>query len=283
MRVRYEFSSRMTGRARMGDRTQRKEVPEIITELIRISDVVLEVLDARFLEKTRNKSYEQKVLDAGKILVFVVNKIDMVDVDKLKNNPILNEIKPYVFISSKTRKGLRELRERIKIEIKRAKIDESKGFHRAQIGIIGYPNTGKSTLINILTGSGAARASPTAGFTKGLQKVRMTKDILIIDSPGVIPEEEDSNLDNESLKKHAEIGVKMFDKVKDPEYIVYSLMKEHPGVIEKHYKIEANGDAELLLEKLGKELKLLKKGGEVDLDRTARVVLKDWQKGNIKL
>lgn len=283
MRVRYDFSSRMTGRARMGSRKQRKEVPQLIKDLLDICDIVLEVIDARFIEKTRNFKFEQAIRDAGKSIIFVINKTDLVDMDLLRKNPALESLMPYVLISSKDRKGVRELRERIKIEVKRLKITQEKGYKRAQVGIIGYPNTGKSTLINVLSGGGSAKASPTAGYTKGLQRVRLTKDILLLDSPGVIPEDEHSDIMQGDLKKHAEIGVKMFDKVRDPESVIYGLMNEYPGILEKYYGIDYVGDSEILLQEVGKKHNFLKKGGEVDMDRAARFILREWQKGTIRV
>jgi ribosome biogenesis GTPase A len=60
-------------------------------------------------------------------------------------------------------------------------------------------------------------------------------------------------------------------------------MKEHPGILEKHYKIDAKGNPETLLEELGKRKGFLRKGGEVNDDAVARLILKDWQEGKIKL
>jgi ribosome biogenesis GTPase A len=59
-------------------------------------------------------------------------------------------------------------------------------------------------------------------------------------------------------------------------------MQEYLNVLEKHYKIDANGNSEVLLETLGKKLHFLKKHGDVDDVRTAKQVLKDWQEGKIK-
>ena len=53
-------------------------------------------------------------------------------------------------------------------------------------------------------------------------------------------------------------------------------------LFESFYKIEANGDAEVLIEQFGRRRNLLKKGGEVDIMRAAKEILKDWQKGKIK-
>ena len=141
----------------------RKSFPTHAKEVIRISDVILQILDARFLQETRNPEMEVLIKSQEKFLINVINKIDLVPAEELSKNPLLEELKPYVMISSAKRLGIGKLRERIKIEVKRFKVKHAK----AHVGVIGYPNTGKSTLMNILTGSAKARASPQAGFTKG--------------------------------------------------------------------------------------------------------------------
>jgi ribosome biogenesis GTPase A len=60
-------------------------------------------------------------------------------------------------------------------------------------------------------------------------------------------------------------------------------MRDYSNILERFYKIDAKGDAEVLLEELGKRKGFLKKGGEVNEDTTARLILKDWQTGKIKL
>ena len=69
-------------------------------------------------------------------------------------------------------------------------------------------------------------------------------------------------------------------KVKDPEGAVYELFEERGRLIQEHYGIKED-DAYEFLEKLAIKRKLLKKGAELDLKRTAKMVLIDWQKGNI--
>lgn len=281
-----------------------RSVPVLAREVIRVSDIVLEILDARYIDETRNKDMESQILALGKKIIYVINKADLIDVKSLINSGKLKELKPYVLISCKTSLGRTRLRNMIKIEVKRlrkenamllkkeankeliieGKVKEKimKIDNRAHIGIIGYPNTGKSSLTNILTGSGAANASSEAGFTKGIQKIRFSKDILILDSPGLIKEGEDYLVNEEDFKKHSKSGVLDFNRMKGPEFIVADLMKENPGIIERFYNVDAKGDPEILLELLGRKLGFLLKGNRANTDKVARRIVKDWQKGLIK-
>lgn len=277
MRIRFSYSSRRTRRIE-GTNKHTKAVTTVIKDVIRISDIVLEVVDVRYIQETRNIEFEKLVKESGKVLIRILNKADLVDIEEIKKQGRLAKLSPYVLFSCKSIIGRKRLRDRIKIEVKKLKMKR-----QAHIGLIGYPNTGKSSMINLLVGRRNAGTSSAAGFTKGMQKIRFTKNILILDTPGVIPPEEDTVYEKDVLKKHAEIGVGTYDRVKDPDFVVSRLMQEHPGAFEKCYGIEAEGDAEILLEKLGRKINFLKKGNQVDIDRTARKVLKDWQEKKINL
>jgi len=261
-------------RTKVGNVHNRHKIPffEQAVRIIGISDVVIEILDARMIEESRIPEIEEEVLEQGKILVHVVNKIDLLSrgempkTDKL-SNPIL--------VSTKTRQGIKQLREKIRIFASRFK-------ERAQVHIcvIGYPNTGKSSLLNILARHAAAPVSSQPGFTKGIRKIRFSKGILFLDSPGIIPRNE--NLFSRDQKKHGLLGIKTPESVKDPDLVVNELMKMYPGKLEKNYDVEKIGDVEVLLEEIGKRWGVMKKGAQIDTDRVARRVLKDWHNGKIK-
>lgn len=89
-------------------------------------------------------------------------------------------------------------------------------------------------------------------------------------------------LTSEDLRKHSKIGARTFNKTQTPEFVLFEIMKENPGKIEKFYGVEANGDLEVLLDKLGRKWGFLRKGNTSDTDKTSRRVLMDWQNGVIK-
>lgn len=283
VRVRYSFGSRHTGR--IGNiKKQKGKYPNIMKDVVRISDVVLEVLDARFIEETRNLEVEKDILSKEKILVYVFNKSDLIDVDEAKKS-LPRWMRPYVFVSATKGIGLRNLKARIKIDAKRIlsgnkEVVSDMKIRRVQVGVIGYPNAGKSSVINFITRRGVAKTAKQAGWTKGMQKIRMSENILVLDTPGVIPDSKYSTEKN-SFAKDVKVGARTYSNVKNPEDAVFYLMKEHADIIEKFYRIEASGDAEILIEKLGKRKLFLGRGGKVDVDRTSRIILRDWQEGQI--
>jgi ribosome biogenesis GTPase A len=236
-----------------------KNYEGMIERIIAKSDIVLEILDARFIEKTRNKKVEERI-KRDKILVHVINKCDFVDkrnLDKIKKT-----LENCVFVSAKRHLGTTLLKQKIKMLANKKKIE------RPIVGVIGYPNVGKSSLINTLKGRYSARTSSEAGFTKAEQHLRIGKDILMIDSPGVISHHEDAVL----------IGAENPGAMKDPDLAVIKLMKNHPEFILKKYGIGV-ADEERAIEVIALKLNLKKKGGKADIDRASRRILNDWIHG----
>lgn len=277
VRVRYSFGSRHTGKLD-NIKKQRKKFPKVMLEVVRISDVILEVLDARFINETRNFELEKEVEREGKKIIYVLNKADLVDRRFVERRL---KIRPYVFVSCAKRQGGGRLRDLIKRVVRDVELQDK--HTRYQVGIVGYPNTGKSSLINFLSGRAVAKTGNEAGFTKGMQKVKLTGDILILDTPGVIPESEYSLKDREKVAKQARVGARSVGKLRDVEFAVQELLdgKRDRVLLEKYYSIKSGEDSDDFLGKLGRKRGYLKKGGVVDLKRTARVVMKDWQDGKI--
>ena len=285
VRVKYTFGSRHTGHLENIEK-QRGKYPDVMKDVVRISDIILEVLDARFVEETRNIKVEEDLAFKDKKIIYILNKADLVNVKKIEKELDKN-LRPFVFVSTKTRFGSRDLRKKIRIEAKKVKLgekidDEGAIRKKVHVGIIGYPNVGKSSLINLITRRGAAKTSKQAGYTRGMQKIRLNDKISILDTPGVIPESRYSGDTKMALSQDAKLGARTYSDVKDPEDVVFYLMKENFEKLEKFYKIKAGGDVEVLIEELGRAKNFLKKGRKIDVDRTARLILKDWQEGKIK-
>jgi ribosome biogenesis GTPase A len=226
-----------------------------VNGVIKESDIILEVLDARRIDETRNVEIEEKARRAGKVLIYVFNKCDLADVDSL--NYKKKELFPSVFISSTKYHGIKMLYERIMIEAKRL------GLKRPRVGVLGYPN-----------GASKARTSSESGFTHGKQYVN-AKNIVLIDTPGVIPYDEKDEM------KSALTG--MNTKFKDPETAVLKVMEEYPGTVEEFYGAEADDDKEVSLENIARKLNLVIRGGKPDTKRAAERVLRDIRNGDISI
>lgn len=241
-----------------------KSVFKVISE----ADIVLEILDSRDPESFRNKKIEEIVAKQGKKLILVINKSDLVPKDILEKwKRKLSKEYPTVYISSKDRLGTRILRKTILKHASRIPV---------KVALVGYPNVGKSSIINVLKGRHSAGTSPIPGFTKHSQLFKITPKIFILDTPGVYPAEDEVSL---MLKSALEV-----EKIKDPITCSLELIKfvreKDPEQLIKVYGIESSNDLEFL-EKLAIKRGRLLKGGEPDVEEIARIILRDWQKGKI--
>jgi hypothetical protein len=276
MRVRYSFSSKRTGLIE-GRNDHKQPFPKIVRDVIRMSDIILEIVDIRYIEKTRNSELEKMVSDEKKSIIYILNKADLVNITDFKKNKEISKLDPYVIFSCKDKTGKGKIIEIIKIAAKRLKLKRE-----VYVGIIGYPNTGKSSFINLITGRKSAKTSSESGFTKGIQKIRLNRNIYVLDTPGIIPNIDDSIFNSSLIKKNTEIGAVQYSQVKDPDFIIFKLMQENPNLFEKYYNIDAKGDSEVLIEEYGRKNNLLRKGNKVNIDKASRFILKDWQEEKIK-
>ena len=187
----------------------RKDFFARVMRVVNDSDIVLEILDSRFPEMSRNKKLEGIVKGKGKHLVLVLNKSDLVEKEKAENakKELMKEF-PCVFVSAKEKMGTRKLR---------GAIGRLSGKKSVRVGVVGYPNTGKSSVINALKGKTSAKAASKAGFTKGEQFVRVSEKVLLIDTPRVFSGEKEEAL-------LALMGVVNAEKIADPEGAAFVLI-----------------------------------------------------------
>ncbi|VVB74349.1 GTPase Der [uncultured archaeon] len=251
-----------------------------VLTLIKASDIVIEILDARHPEKTRNIQLEKMTTERGKKLVLVINKADLIEdkkeMEKKKAEIAAESGAKTIFISALKRDGINMIRKEIGME--------SSGKDFFTIGIIGYPNVGKSTLINALAGKGRGRVATSrkAGLTRGLQNIKISEGLYLIDSPGIIPfKEEEFNLflmesKNPNQLKDPETAavrlIQVLGKEKIAKFFSLELTKE---------KIEEM-DEEEILEAVALKRNMVIKGGLADVSKAGRDILERYQKHELK-
>ena len=244
----------------------KKSYWKIVNSVIDKSDILLLVLDARMPELTRNTEIESKVKLRNKKIIYVLNKCDLVPKRLLEEHKKV--FKPAVFVSSTQHFGTTILRNKI------LALAPKNDFKDIRVGVLGYPNTGKSSVINALKGKSSAKASSVSGYTRGVQMIRLDSKIMILDTPGVIPYGEDEEM------KHVLIGTVNPSDLDDPELCAMQVIDNFMETIKQHYGVEGD-DSEQILENIAKKKNKLAKGGVFDTLTTSKIILKDWQQGKI--
>jgi nuclear GTP-binding protein len=261
--------------------------------------VVLEVLDARDPAGSRSLDIEQKVRVLGKRLVLVLNKIDLVPKDVLEKWVIyLRRFAPVIAIKSSTQEkqsnigrsgigrghkanedqlettntavGLDAIMQLLKNYTRNFNIKTS-----ITVACVGYPNVGKSSLINSLKRSRAVSVSAVAGHTKVMQEVNLDAKIKLIDSPGVVFDPSDT--DGMVLRNCINV-----EDLEDPTVAVESIVNRcRPVQLMQLYNVPAFSTVSQFLGHVARQTGKLKKGGIPDLISTAKNIVHDWNHGKI--
>jgi nuclear GTP-binding protein len=284
-----EDTGKSDGTVAAGQPSRRAYLREL-KKVVDTADVLLQVLDARDPIGSRiHKTMEEIILSkADKKMVLVLNKIDLVPKEVVSSwLTVLRRSHPAIAIkASNIRKGEEEnattstnpvgmdgLLQLLK-NYSRTGGMGGKSKTCICVGVIGYPNVGKSSIINALKRSRAVGVSPRPGFTTSMQEVVLDRNIHLLDSPGVVFDDRSALLGNCVDP----------DSIADPIPPVDALLKRcNPQSLIMTYNIPAfpKGNTMMFLAMVAKSYGRVLKGGIPDKIGAARSVLKDWNNGKI--
>ncbi|XP_049294746.1 nucleolar GTP-binding protein 2 [Anopheles funestus] len=255
---------------------QSKRIWNELHKVVDSADVLLQVLDARDPMGTRSKYIENflRKEKPHKHLFFILNKVDLVPIWVTQRwVAILSKEYPTIaFHASLTHpfgKGalINLLRQIGKLHVDKKQIS---------VGFIGYPNVGKSSVINALRSKKVCKVAPIAGETKVWQYITLMKRIFLIDCPGVVYPTAET--DTEKVLK----AVVRVELVNNPEdYIEEVLNRIRKEYIVKTYGVSEWTDHIDFLEQIARKMGKLLKKGEPDVTTVAKMILNDWQRGRL--
>lgn len=258
-----------------------------------LCDGVICVLDARAPIATYNPKLPE--IFKGKPVLYVLNKSDLSDGKCEKFVSLIEgQGKPCVAISAVNGASRRALEKRLQILTKeKRERAENKGVNRRfRYTVVGIPNTGKSTIVNLLGGAKRAKTGDIAGVTRDVRWIKCA-DFDLLDTPGTMP----PSCETQYLARHLAYIGSLNDDILDIADVSLELLKElkanYPAALYERYGIEcgAAGDASdeeaqtreavAMLETACKRRGFILRGGEFDYERGARAVIDDFRKGRL--
>lgn len=257
----------------------------LIIEHLKAVDVAAELLDARIPLASANPMVEE--LLSGKPRIVILNKADLADPGMTKAWESYYKRKGVVAVSMSCgnekdkKKFLRLIKEAAGPMLEKWKRRGLK-TRSARIMILGIPNVGKSTLINFISGTAAARTANTPGHTRGKQWVRLSQGLDLLDTPGVLWPKFEDQVAALRLAATGAIAGDVFDADTVVPELMRVLARTAPDALREKYGIEdAAADPQILLAQAGKRRGCILPGGAIDYARVQTMILNDFRSGKL--
>ena len=259
----------------------------MMEEDLKLVDAVCELLDARIPMSSRNPDIA--AICGNKPRMVILNRSDLADpkVTAQWAAWFKNQGLTVIQTDCKSRKGVSSfvpaVRTLLADKLQRY-AEKGQAGRPLKLMIVGIPNVGKSTFINQVSGRKGAKAENRPGVTRGKQWVTVDQGLLLLDTPGILwPKFDDPD-----------VGVKLAytgavkDDVLDVEalgcHLIRRLFERYRDSVGERYRLAGLSDdtpGYELLEAAGRKRGFLLRGGEIDTERMARVVLEEYRSGKL--
>ena len=253
-------------------------------EDIKLIDLIIELVDARVPLSSRNPDIDE--LGKNKARMILLNKADIAD--ERQNRAWMEYFKgkgySVVKVNSRSGAGMKAINSAVQEACKeKIERDRKRGILNRPVRamVVGIPNVGKSTFINAYAGRACAKTGNKPGVTKGKQWIRLSKQLELLDTPGILwPKFEDQEVG----KRLAFIG-SIKDEILNQEELSLELLDyirtNYPGLLNTRYGIEEEGTPVSLLEAVADKRKCLIRGQEIDYAKAAGIVMEEFRNGKI--
>ncbi len=249
---------------------------------LKLVDAVCELVDARIPRASRNPDID--AICGSKPRMIVLNRTDMADPNATKRWGDHFRAQGFAVVQTdcKSRRGLNDFAPAVRAMLSdkiAAWREKGQVGRSVKLMIVGVPNVGKSTFINQIAGRKGAKAENRPGVTRGKQWVTVGQGMLLLDTPGILWPKFD---DPEVGMLLAYTGA-VKDDILDLESLACSLMSllwaRYPDALRERYKIDCAPGAPgyELLEAAGRKRGFLLRGGEIDTERMARILLDEYR------
>ena len=258
----------------------------MIQSQLKHMDAVCEILDARIPLSSRNPDVEE--LTAEKPRLIVLNRIDVADGDATRRWAAWFRDRGFAVLEVNAREGQGTARfaaavRELLAEKLAAYAEKGQAGRMVRVMILGIPNVGKSTFINKVAGRKTAKAEDRPGVTRTQQWVPVDRSLELMDTPGMLW----PKFDDPQVGLHLAFTGAVRDEILDTETLACRLMEllaqRYPQALAERYKIEITPEdtGYDLLIKAGRRRGFMIRGGEVDTERMAKILLDEFRGGKL--
>ena len=261
----------------------------MITENIKNVDAIIEMRDARIPLSSKNPEIER--LTQNKPRLILLNKASLANpADSAKWMRYLSGKNTVCILTDcSDGTGFNEIMPALKkLCAEKLAAYESKGMHGRHIRamVLGIPNVGKSSFINRLAGGKRAKVEDRPGVTRDKQWVQTKYNLDLLDMPGVLWPKFDDPIVGENLALTGAVKDDVIDTVELSAILVNRLIKSHPNLLCERYKLTQEDISEditvgEIFDIIGKNRGFLLRGGEINYDRAAAVILDEFRAAKI--
>lgn len=258
----------------------------MIAEQLRNVDAVCEILDARVPLSSRNPDVEE--LTAGKPRLIVLNRVDLADPAATRRWSDWFRGKGFAVLEANARQGqgTRQFPGAVRSLLSdklAAYAERGQAGRMIRVMVLGIPNVGKSTFINQVARRKTAKAEDRPGVTRSKQWIPVDPSLELLDTPGMLwPKFEDQTV---GFRLACTGAVR--DEIVDLEELASRLMaylgEHYPRALLERYRVEASEEDSGydLLTKAGRKRGFVLRGGEIDTERMARILLDEFRGGKL--
>ncbi len=253
---------------------------------LKLVDMVIELLDARCPDSSRNPDIDSFAKDKARIVLL--NKADLAD--SRSSRAFSEEFRSKGIYSmemdARSKASFKKLDSLISLAARPVvERNAAKGIRTPVIRamVLGIPNVGKSTFINSFIGKGAARTGNKPGVTRGNQWISLNDKVQLLDTPGITWPKFEREIVGMNLALIGSINDDILNTEELVFYLLKYLMRYYPETLEKRYGQSMQGFEEALpaFDEIARLRACLKKGGEIDYVRAARLILDDFRSGRL--
>ena len=252
----------------------------LIEEQINRIDIVVEILDARIPQSSRNPLLEE--ITAGKPLLMILNKSDLAD--KELTASWVREFEASGFhaaaVTSTEPKTVTGILNRCR---QISEKQSGKSNEKINVLIAGVPNVGKSTIINALKKEKKASVQNKPGHTRDFQRIVISNTMTLIDTPGILWHKFEPGT-GYRLAVMGSIKDSILDMYNIASAALIMLKNAYPERLADRYNLETedlNQMEEVLIDLIGRSRGMLKKGGIVDFERACNVIVREIRDGKL--